>query len=116
MNKQVEQWIPGPLLTELPNNSTKYVRHDLGAAVGDIVVIHWEGVFTAYRNECLHQEMPIHAGTLTPNGLLICPWHNWCYDVQTGACTTVPGATLASYPVRVDSERVWVGIPTNNGS
>ena len=105
-NEIAYTWLPGPLLTEIPNNSTKYIRH----AAGDIVVIHWDGAFTAYRNECLHQEMPIHAGTLTPKGLLLCPWHNWCYDVRTGACTTVPGESLASYPVRVESERVWVGV------
>ena len=105
-NEIAYTWLPGPLLTEIPNNSTKYIRH----AAGDIVVIHWDGAFTAYRNECLHQEMPIHAGTLTSKGLLLCPWHNWCYDVRTGACTTVPGASLVSYPVRVESERVWVGV------
>ncbi|MEZ4680490.1 MAG: Rieske 2Fe-2S domain-containing protein [Caldilineaceae bacterium] len=99
-------WLSGPLLTEIPNNSTRYVRH----GDDDIVVIHWNGVFTAFRNQCLHQEMPIHAGYLTPQGILLCPWHNWCYDVRTGVCTTVPGASLAAYPVRVDDERVWVGV------
>ena len=45
-NEIAYTWLPGPLLTEIPNNSTKYIRH----AAGDIVVIHWDGAFTAYRN------------------------------------------------------------------
>jgi nitrite reductase/ring-hydroxylating ferredoxin subunit len=108
-------WLAGPLLAEFPNKSTKLVRHGNDG----IVVIHWEGTFTAFRNQCLHQEMPIHAGYLSPDGVLLCPWHNWCYDVHTGACVTVPGARLAQFPVRVDAERLWVGVAsgeTTNGN
>lgn len=100
-------WLPGPLLSEFPDKSTKLVRY----GGEEIVVIHWEGTFTAFRNQCLHQEMPIHAGYLV-NGLLLCPWHNWCYTVDTGECQTVPGATLKQFPVRVDEERVWVAVST----
>lgn len=104
------RWVPGPLLTDFPDKSTKVITHDNDS----IVVIHWESEFTAFRNECLHQEMPIHAGYLA-DGLLLCPWHNWCYDVRTGACATVRGASLKQFPVRVDEERVWVGVPNSNG-
>ncbi len=105
-------WLAGPLLTEFPNKSTKLVRHGNDG----IVLIHWDGAFTAFRNQCLHQEMPIHAGYLSPDGILLCPWHNWCYSVQTGACVTVPGAALEQFAVRVEEERVWVGVANSDAA
>lgn len=106
-NETEPTWLPGPLLSEFPNNSTKLVRHDKA----DIVVIHWNGAFTAFRNECLHQEMPIHAGYLSPDGILLCPFHNWCYSVTTGECVTLRGGTkLPQYTTRIQDERVWVAV------
>ena len=105
-NESEPTWLAGPLVSEFPNNSTKVVKH--GPA--DIVVIHWNGAFSAFCNECLHQEMPIHAGYLAPDGFLLCPFHNWCYQVTTGECLTVPGAALEQFPVQVQEERVWIGV------
>lgn len=105
-NETEPTWLAGPLVSEFPNNSTKVVKH--GPA--DIVVIHWNGAFSAFRNECLHQEMPIHAGYLAPDGFLLCPFHNWCYQVTTGECLTVPGAALEQFPVQIQEERVWIGV------
>ena len=106
MTAHLLEWIPGPLINDFPDKSTKLVNH----ANESIVVIHWDGEFTAFRNECLHQEMPLHAGYLA-GGMLLCPWHNWGYDVRNGACATVRGASLKQFPVRADAERLWIGLP-----
>lgn len=98
-------WLPGPLIADFPDKSTKHLNHD-GIS---IVIIHWEGEFTAFRNQCLHQEMPIHAGFLL-NGTLLCPWHNWGYDVRTGACQVVEGASLEEFPVRIAESQLWIGV------
>lgn len=103
-------WLPGPLLTEFPDKTTKTIDH----GTDGIVVIHFNGTVTAFRNSCLHQDMPIHAGYLSPDGMLLCPWHNWCYQVATGDCLTVPGAALQPYPVQIEDGRVWVGVKDDN--
>ena len=103
-------WLPGPLLADFPDKTAKMI--DYGS--DGIVVIHFKGQVTAFRNSCLHQDMPIHAGYLTGDGMLLCPWHNWCYDVTTGNCITVSGAGLQQYPVRIADERVWVGVKDGN--
>lgn len=44
-----------------------------------------------------------HAGGYVMNygGALVCPLHYWEFDTCTGACTTVRGASLDAYPVKV---------------
>ena len=97
-------WVQGPLCAELPDQTVFFLNH----GADGVVIINFEGNLTAFRNSCLHQDMPIHAGFLARDGLLLCPWHNWCYDVKNGECLTAPGAYLEQYPVRVEDERVWV--------
>ncbi len=103
---QPPEWLAGPLLTEFPDKTVK----DIDYGRDGIVVIHFNGAVTAFRNTCLHQDMPIHAGYLSADGVLLCPWHNWCYQVTTGACITVPGAELQQYPVQIEDGRVWVKV------
>lgn len=99
-------WLPGPLLADLLDKTAKLIDHGNDG----IVVINIGGTITAFRNRCLHQDMPLHAGYLTPDGLLLCPWHNWCYAATTGACLTVPGAALEQFLVRVEEGQVWVAV------
>ena len=60
---------------------------------------------------CAHRGGPLSEGKL--NGTrLACPWHGWIYDVRTGQCAFPGrGASVPSYPVRVDAGEVWVEMP-----
>ena len=99
-------WVQGPTLAALPDHTTYLLDH----GTDGIVLINFAGALTAFRNSCLHQDMPIHAGYLARDGVLLCPWHNWCYDVKNGACLTAPGAQLEQYVVRIEGDRVWVNV------
>ena len=98
-------WLKGPAIEAIKANSV----HMLPDGGDGIVIINFKGEFTAFQNACLHQGLPIHAGDLDPSGVLLCPWHNWCYDVRDGACLTASGAYLEQYPVRIEEGHVWVG-------
>ena len=37
-----------------------------------------------------------------------CPWHNWEYNVKTGACLTNPSAKVKSYDVKVEGTDIQV--------
>jgi len=60
---------------------------------------------------CAHRGGPLSGGKL--NGArLACPWHGWMYDVRTGQCVFPGrGASVPSYPVRVDAGEIWVEMP-----
>jgi nitrite reductase/ring-hydroxylating ferredoxin subunit len=73
------------------------------ARVGDAVY--------ACGDACAHRGGPLSEGKLSAHRLA-CPWHGWIYDVRTGQCAFPGrGAGVPSYPVRVDTGDVWVGLP-----
>ncbi|MGC8511898.1 MAG: Rieske (2Fe-2S) protein [Acidimicrobiales bacterium] len=67
--------------------------------------------FRALENRCLHVGNPIDDGSVSGT-VLICPWHGWCYDVETGDRLTTAGrrAGLRTFPVRVDGDWVYVDV------
>lgn len=97
-------WMRGPAVSALLPDTMRL----LDDGRDGIVIINYQNQLTAFRNACLHQGSPIHAGDLYSPGILVCPWHNWCYDVRDGACLTAPGARLEQFAVRVEDGHVWV--------
>lgn len=41
-------------------------------------------------NECSHQGSPLDGGAVDGR-LLVCPWHGWTYDIDTGELHTALG-------------------------
>lgn len=65
----------------------------------------------ACADSCAHRGGPLGEGKLV-GARLTCPWHGWMYDVRTGRCLLpARGGPIATYPVRVDGDDVWVEIP-----
>ena len=76
-----------------------------------IVLVRHHGEFFATANNCTHQDFPLsEAGFDQREGVLVCAWHQACFDVQTGAAM-VPPATepVETFPTRIDAEG-WVQI------
>lgn len=93
----------------------------------EIAVFNLDGEYYAYLNWCAHQGGPICEGQLTghleasfdPETLevheewhddetLICPWHDWEYDVRSGECRSAD-FELPSYPVYVEDGDIKIG-------
>ena len=60
-----------------------------------------------FRDACAHLGLPISSGALA-NGRLVCPHHDFEYDIMTGECLTVPEVRLQAVPLRVAGRRVEV--------
>ncbi|MGH7097914.1 MAG: Rieske (2Fe-2S) protein [Stellaceae bacterium] len=75
---------------ELRACGRKLVRHD-GRQV--LLVADGERVF-AIANRCPHEGYPLSEGTLGPGCVLTCNWHNWKFDLTSGA------ALIGRDPVR----------------
>jgi len=97
-------WVAGPWLEELSEGAP------LGIEIGGkaVLVVLWEGKVYAYRNQCPHMGMPLDRGKITENGVLVCPWHGFRFDVSSGECLTASHVQLEPYPVRIEEGRVWV--------
>ena len=84
--------------------------------------VHEDEVF-ACNNRCPHEGYPLVEGVLDCNSrepasegnngrarcVLTCNWHNWKFDLRTGA-TLYGGDHLRTYPVSVRDGAIWVDL------
>jgi nitrite reductase/ring-hydroxylating ferredoxin subunit len=67
--------------SELGSNGHKLVRHD----GKQVLVVAQEGRVFAIANRCPHEGYPLSEGTIGPGCVLTCNWHNWKFDLASGA-------------------------------
>jgi nitrite reductase/ring-hydroxylating ferredoxin subunit len=68
-----------------------------------------QGEILACNNRCPHEGYPLVEGALDADCVLTCNWHNWKFDLKTGA-TLYGGDKLRIYPVKVEDGAVWLDI------
>ena len=61
----------------------------------------------ACDNRCPHEGYPLSEGSLAEGCVLTCNWHNWKFDLETGA-TLVGGDTLRRYPAKLEAGQAWI--------
>ena len=66
-----------------------------------------QGEVLACNNRCPHEGYPLVEGALDADCVLTCHWHNWKFDLKTGA-TLYGGDNLRVYPVKVEDGAVWL--------
>jgi nitrite reductase/ring-hydroxylating ferredoxin subunit len=98
---------------------TKTIRHDALAAKGRAVLrrdgkqivlfLSSDGVVYACNNRCPHEGYPLREGTLDDGCTLTCDWHNWKFDLKTGA-NHFGGDALRVYPVEVRDGDIWLDL------
>lgn len=96
-----------------------------GVEIGVFLV---KGSFHAYESKCAHQGGPVCQGRIykrveenlaqdgTSAGLkysedrlhIVCPWHGYEYDLETGMFPTNPKARLRKFKVSVRDGKVYV--------
>jgi len=73
-----------------------------------IVLFHTaDGVF-ACNNRCPHEGYPLREGNLD-GCTLTCNWHNWKFDLKTGA-NHFGGDRLRVYPVSLRDGDIWINL------
>lgn len=97
----------------------------------EVCVFEYESRFHAFENKCLHQGGPVAEGKILGKVEcilddqkrtlgerfsdseihLVCPWHGWEYDLETGCSATIPGGRLRRFDVRVDGQNVYLEVP-----
>jgi nitrite reductase/ring-hydroxylating ferredoxin subunit len=87
-------------------------RHKRVARVNgrQILFLETAGRIVACPNRCPHEGFPLSEGDCSDDGKLRCNWHNWTFDLVSGA-TMVGGDTLPQYPVKIEGGRVLIELP-----
>jgi nitrite reductase/ring-hydroxylating ferredoxin subunit/Fe-S cluster biogenesis protein NfuA len=96
-------WIEGPPADDISAGTAARAR----MGDHDVLLLRVEDRLFAYRNACPHQGMPLHDGEIE-DGALTCPWHGYCFEVDSGECRNAPQVQLEPYPLRVEGGRIWV--------
>jgi nitrite reductase (NADH) small subunit len=90
-------------LAELPVGTTRQVLLE-----GRKVAIYRtaRGVF-ASDDRCPHRGGPLSEGDVMGNEI-VCPWHLWSFDVETGENPAGPDCALVLHQVRIEGDRILV--------
>ena len=74
-----------------------------------LALFNVDGTYYATDNTCLHRGGPLGEGELDGK-IVTCPWHGWRYDVTLGANVNNPAVKVASFPVRVEGNSIYVEV------
>lgn len=89
----------------LGTDGRKVLRRD-GKQI--LVLTAGERVF-AIANRCPHEGYPLSEGTLGPECVLTCNWHNWKFDLASGAAL-YGRDPVRTYPVAVRNDEIFVDL------
>lgn len=72
------------------------------------VAVFWTGArFLAVGDKCAHMGASLADGKVEGNAV-VCSWHGWAYDVDTGKSSARPWACTPVYDVKVEGDAVMV--------
>ena len=76
-----------------------------------LAVFSYQGKYYATDNRCPHMGYPLSEGSVR-DGVLICHWHHWEFDLKTGGCFLTFGDDVRTFPVEKRADGcLYVGIP-----
>jgi len=100
-------WIPVALGTDLPEGSLLAVTAADGT---DVCLMRSSGEVYALHDCCTHEQYPLSAGEVEPDGTIVCVWHGARFDLRTGAPRSGPAVEpVATYAVAIDGDRILLG-------
>ena len=75
-----------------------------------LAVFRYGDKFYAVDNRCPHMGYPMSEGSVR-DGVLICHWHHWEFDLKSGGCFLAFGDDLKAFPVDLrDDGNLYVGL------
>jgi nitrite reductase/ring-hydroxylating ferredoxin subunit len=98
-------WIRACAAAEVPENGSFIA--DVGGPA--MAVFNLGGKFHVLENACPHQGGPLGAGKIE-GSVVVCPLHQWKFDIPTGRGLSIPGPCARRYSAVVLGGDVFVGV------
>ena len=78
-----------------------------------VLLVHaFDTPVKAFQGMCPHQEILLADGKFDPDtNRLLCPGHNWEFDLADGSGVNPQGCQLYEFAVKVEDDEIVVGIP-----
>ena len=74
----------------------------------EIALFNYKGEIYAVANKCPHKGGPLGEGRVQ-EGVIVCPSHEWRFELKTGNSMQNPEMRVEVFPVRVKDEKIYVG-------
>ena len=74
-----------------------------------ICLARHNGTLSALNNVCPHRQGPLGQGWIEGD-VVLCPWHSWAFNLQTGIADPPERAQVDVFPVRIKGEVVLIEI------
>lgn len=99
-------------------SSEEEAKHRLTGKSLQLLVLHevriclaqTNDTFHAVQDSCTHNGESLSKGHLNHMGEVICPWHNYCFNLQTGREFQSRSKDLKTYPIKIDETGFYIGI------
>jgi nitrite reductase/ring-hydroxylating ferredoxin subunit len=69
-----------------------------------------ENSFVAVQDACSHNGESLSKGHINYLGEIICPWHNYRFDLKTGSACDSSSPDLKTYPIKLNESGFFIGI------
>jgi nitrite reductase/ring-hydroxylating ferredoxin subunit len=90
-------------------------RRAISANSEDVLLLRIEGQIYAIGNRCPHLGCPLTRGRIDGT-FIVCPCHDWTFDIHSGELVIAREITLPSYPVKSDGQRIFIQISQSGAS
>jgi 3-phenylpropionate/trans-cinnamate dioxygenase ferredoxin component len=67
--------------------------------------------FFAVDDFCTHNRESLSKGHTNYLNEIICPWHNYCFDLRTGRESQQRSADLPTFEVKLNDEGLFIALP-----
>ena len=75
----------------------------------NVLLARVSGAVYAVSGRCAHMACPLAGGRLEGD-TVICPCHDWHFDVRTGKFADAPELCLAVYPTKLEAGKLFVNL------
>jgi nitrite reductase/ring-hydroxylating ferredoxin subunit len=104
----LDHWIKLCAAADCPPGRAKFVSID----GYELAVFHLENPdrVVVTHNSCPHAGGNLAAGQIA-GGVVTCPWHEWQFNLDSGACILSPTVKLHRYECKVENGAVFARLP-----
>ena len=92
-------------VAEVPRGQGRSVRVE----DRQIALFNVDGNYYAIDDRCPHMGADLSCGVLKERTVM-CTWHGWQFDLESGSCLNVEWAKVRRYPVRLEGEDIHVTV------
>ena len=97
-------WVEIIAVAECPPGRRRFIE----VAERELAVFHLANPerFVVIDNSCPHAGGNLSAGEIEDGCVVVCPWHLWTFNLDSGACTLNEQITLRRYETKIDDGKL----------